>query len=511
MGARPIRSRFAFDNRKFVRIATVPALLLLFSLLCGLFVTLLGPQHDEVLFAGILLPPYEYTHSLDWGGFEFLLMLDYYLGALKGWLYAPLIAWFPTNLWTLRIPVILMGAATIWLLFRMLEPRVGYLPAACVCLLLAVDPIYILTTTFDWGPCVLQRLLLVGSIAAAVAYRERPRWWMAALAGLCAGLAVWDKLSAAWMLFGCGAAALLVYGREVWRSLKPGPVAAFVASLLAGASPAIYANWGEWGKAAARNAALADSTLAVKAHRLWISLDGSALFAYLTRATDVDSHAGAWLLVLVAVAIPLWRREIVWALLALALSVCAMFATVGGAGGGHHVALLWPLPQMAVGLALGRWMGSAQKMVSIAAAAMLIVAVASSLRVDYGYYQRIVDYGSAVRWTDGSEGLEQALTTRRPVRVYAMDWGIVGPMRYLSGGRLPLSYGGDLSPQVLRPMLASPDYLFVAHPEGSELIVGTRQRLHDFAKTAGYTEQTLARVRDARGTTVFEIYRFRRR
>jgi len=494
-----------------VKTATAPGLALLFAVLCASFVNLLGPQHDEVLFGGILWPPYEYTHSLDWGGFEFLLMLDYYLGALKGWLYAPLMAWLPANLWTLRVPVILMGAATVWLLFRVLQRQVGYAAAAAAGLLLAVDPLYILTTTFDWGPCALQRFLLMGSIAAAAAYYEQPRWWVAALAGLCAGLAVWDKLSAAWMLFGCGAATVLVYGVAVWRTLKPGAAAAFVASMLLGAAPAIYANWGELGKATARHAALADSTWAVKAHRLWISLDGSALFEYLTRATDVETHAGAWLLVLVAVAIPLWRRELVWALLALSLSALAMFATTGGAAGVHHLALLWPLPQMAIGLGLGSGMGSARKAVSVAAVMVLAVAVVSALRVDYGYFQRIVDTGSAVRWTDAAESLESNLIARRPARIFSMDWGILGPLRYLSKGKLPLSYGGDLSMHALKPLLGSPDYLFVAYPEGSELIVGPRQHLREYAQAEGYAEQVLARVLDARGTPAFEIYRFRRR
>lgn len=493
-----------------MKAATAPALLLLFVVLCCLFVTLLGPQHDEVLFAGILLPPYEYTHSLDWGGFEFLLMLDYYLGALKGWLYAPLVAWLPPNLWTLRIPVILMGAATIWLLYRMLERKAGYAAAACVSLLLAVDPVFILTTTFDWGPCALQRLLVVGLLVAAVAYYDRPRWWMAAVAGLCAGLAVWDKLSAVWMLFGCGAAALPVYGREIWKLLKPGAAAAFVAALLMGASPAIYANWGAWGQAAARNASLTDSTWAVKWHRLWISLDGSVLLPYLTRSAEDVAHAEAWLLVLLAAAVPLWRRELAWTLLALGLAAVAMFATRGGAAGAHHTALLWPLPQMAIGLAIGGWIGSERKAASMAAAAMLLVAVAPALGVTYQYYARITNQGSPVRWTDAAEGLEQNLRARRPARVYAMDWGILGPLRYLSGGKLPLSYG-DSNPQAMRPLFGSPDYLFVARPEDSELVPGTRQRLHDYARTEGFTEQVLARVLDARGTPAFEIYRFRRR
>ena len=153
-----------------------PFLICLFFLIqCLVFIPLLGPQHDEVLFAGILLNPLEYTHKIEFAGFEIFTMLDFYLGALKGWIYAPLVKLLDTNLYTLRLPVAILGAITIYLVYWMLARTSGRRPALFAASLLAVDPTYMLTTTFDWGPCVLQRLFLVTILACAVAYQQHPR------------------------------------------------------------------------------------------------------------------------------------------------------------------------------------------------------------------------------------------------------------------------------------------------------------------------------------------------
>jgi 4-amino-4-deoxy-L-arabinose transferase-like glycosyltransferase len=482
-------------------------LVVLFASLCLLFLPLLGPQEDEVLFATTMLAPPEPNPSIPWFSPPFPLMLDFYLGALKGWLYAPLLRWLPPGEWTLRLPVVALGALTLWLFFRWLARATSFPAALAASLLLAVDPVFLLTTTFDWGPCALQRFFLVALCALLTAYARQPSPRLAILAGLCLGFACWDKLTFLWLASGCGAATLLLYPRPLARHLRsPHLPAAFVAAL-AGAAPLIYANWGAFSEARARYSSLPDSTLFIKAFRLWTTLNGESLFPFLTLSPNSAAHLGAWLLVASILFVPLARRPLLWTLLALAFSTAAMFLTTGGAAGAHHLALLWPLPHMAIGLAIGSLLASSQPLFRRLAPAVLLIATAAALRVDFHYYRAITTSGAAVAWTTASPALAAALAQHRPNRIWVSDWGILGPLRYLSGGALPLHYIDTAAPEPLRAALSSRDSLFVTHAPGAELLPGTREKILAAAAAQGSPLRLLARIYDHHDKPIFDIFR----
>src|SRR5438132_733463 len=80
-----------------------------------LFAPLLGIENDEALFGSAI-----------WGspGRDIPLMLMTYVGALKGWLYAPVFRFWIPGPYSIRVPAVLIGAATVWLFFLLLR-RVG--------------------------------------------------------------------------------------------------------------------------------------------------------------------------------------------------------------------------------------------------------------------------------------------------------------------------------------------------------------------------------------------------
>src|SRR5580658_3688424 len=132
-----------------------------------------------------------------------------YIGQLKTWLYGPIfLVWNPSAA-VIRVPAILMGALTVLLFGALLERVHGRRAAWVGSILLATDTSFLLTTVHDWGPVVLQHLLLVAAMLLAV------RWFQtsgtAALAGaaFCCGLAFWDKAVFIWVLSGLGAGCLL--------------------------------------------------------------------------------------------------------------------------------------------------------------------------------------------------------------------------------------------------------------------------------------------------------------
>src|SRR5579859_2483878 len=93
-------------------------------LLCAVFLAmgcafapLAGFQTDEAIFASGIYDPATIPYSAQVFHKKLPLMLMPYMGALKAWLYAPILAIFRPTAYSIRIPVLLIGSITIWLFF----------------------------------------------------------------------------------------------------------------------------------------------------------------------------------------------------------------------------------------------------------------------------------------------------------------------------------------------------------------------------------------------------------
>src|SRR5207244_2867084 len=115
---------------------------------------LAGLQNDEALFASPLYTNINQDLSIHYVP----LMVMSYLGTLKTLLYGPWLWLVGANLWTIRLPMVLAGAATICLFFHLASPLIGRLGAFCGAFLLATDPLFLLTATYDWGPVAIEHL-----------------------------------------------------------------------------------------------------------------------------------------------------------------------------------------------------------------------------------------------------------------------------------------------------------------------------------------------------------------
>src|SRR5208282_447930 len=157
--------------------------------LCALFVGLglafvprAGIQNDEALFS---VPIYQNYFDFSVRVFhrDVPLMIMTYLGTLKTLFYLPILGLLPAGPYSVRVPMILAGAVTIFIFFLLAERLSGCLAAFVAALLLATDPIFLLTDTFDWGPVALEHLLLVTGLWAVVKYSQegaQNHRWLAA-------------------------------------------------------------------------------------------------------------------------------------------------------------------------------------------------------------------------------------------------------------------------------------------------------------------------------------------
>ncbi|MBI5281761.1 MAG: glycosyltransferase family 39 protein [Candidatus Solibacter usitatus] len=531
--------------------AYLPGILacLLFTLLGVVFIPYAGAQYDEVLFVtAIHNPAYiEYSVPTRFGNVPVMLMT--YIGTLKAAIYAPILHFLGATHATLRLPVLLFGAVSVWLFYLTLRRLAGTTAAALAALLLATDALYLLTCVFDWGPVALQHLLFTAAIYFLVRFAQQPRARWLFAGAFCAGLALWDKALFVWTLAPFFAALLVLFPRRLWDIARNRrQAAALLAGFVLGAAPLLYYNVQQNLKTFTANTQVDEPNPLSKLVNLDRTLDGSGLLGYLVRDNPEGppQNLRTWekpplflngvlgnprqsmqhiLLVAALLAAPLlcWfgpnrRAALLFVAGGTAAYLMMMFTRSAG-GSVHHTVLLWPLPQMALGLVAGeavrRWPGRGR---TIAASAILVCAL-SNLAVLNSYLAHFIACGPTAIWSDAIRPLVADIGTRPGRLVFAVDWGIAQQVEFYGNGRIGYHRSSDgivlglpdeLSVRPLEAYLANPATLFVTHTEGREAFIGVRQRMLEFASARGYRDEILKVIHDRHGAPIFEIHEFRK-
>lgn len=497
----------------------------LFVLLGTLLIPRAGLDADESLFANPLYRSLGADFEIRVLHHKIPVMDIWYTGTLKTALCWPALHFFAPSLYALRLPMVLAGAATILLFFAFAESIAGRVAALGAAILLATDPSFLLSDTFDWGPDAIEHLLLVAACLAMVRRR-------AVLASFLFGLALWNKATFVWALAGLIAAILVAYWpavrSEVRRFLNDRRLLLrCVVALLVGALPLILFNLHR--RAATLNASQGISTqdFGAKVHQLHAALDGSGLFGYVAAedwATDRPKPANPILsfgfrsslfpyaFVLAILAAPWWpaRRAGTFALVFCAVTFLVIAVTRGAGTGLHHAVLLWPMPQLLVGIACSalrpRW------------TAVVIAGLAvSNLLVTDRYFFQLDRNGAEGNFTDASSALAATLAAAPNESIYIADWGIYEPLVYLEQGRVQLHYSPallvaehptDAQARSLAAMVADPHGLFVTHVAVREMFHGARARLENAAVARGLHKRVIQTIPDSNGRPVFELWRF---
>jgi len=500
----------------------------------------LGVHEDEAMFAvDLFLPDMAVSRFTVWPTHVVApSMLMSYVGALKSWIYAPLLGLFKPSAYLLRIPVLLMGAISIYLFYEFVKRTCGTRAAFIASALLATDTTYLLTTCFDWGPLAIQHLLLVSGALLFWRFVDERRSLYLYGAGFLFGLAVWDKAIFLWMLGGLVIGVAAFYGKQVLRPLRPPLVACAAAAFLIGALPFVAYNARSHWQAFERPwVALRD--LPLRAGILRSILDGSALLGYLVRNDDapasvaqptrfeslvrsIDRRTGgmsrnpmAWLLAASLALLPFQRsRAALSGLLSLIQAYAFMLISNGG-GSSHHIVLLWPLPHFVIGAVGSKALSRAPR--SLVAALVGSVCLLNLLTTNH-YIARASQGGSGPLWTDASWGLREALGNTAGQTILATDWGIMGPLVTISKASFPVYAISDLltadsltasQQALLSDAMKAPSNIFVAHTDGNEVLAGVNARLQTFAQQRGFRKALMRSVYDRHGRRIFEVFRFK--
>src|ERR1700676_2120372 len=102
-----------------------------------------GLQIDETLYATPHFPGQSPLYAVEIRSHEFPLMLLPYVGTLKTWLYYPILSLPTSSYWTVRVPVLFLGALTVGTFVRLIDGIHGRRAAWFGGLLLATDTTFL--------------------------------------------------------------------------------------------------------------------------------------------------------------------------------------------------------------------------------------------------------------------------------------------------------------------------------------------------------------------------------
>ena len=499
----------------------------LFVLLGCALIPYAGIEGDEALFGwpvfGLHNPQFEITifHR------HIPLMVFPYIGTLKTFLCWPLLKLFGPNAWAVRLPMALIGGLTVIVFFRWMKRVAGFRAAVAASLLLACDPSFILTDTFDWGPVAIEHLLLMCACLAIASGRFT-------LGSLCLGLALWNKAVFLWALVGLSAGVLALYLPELRRVMADRRrIVRCVAAFVIGALPLIVFNMHSPSATAQANIHPSFARFGNKLISLRNTLNGSDLFNVIAAMDSEGSpkparslpgwFAGAvafatgrhehdlfiYGLVLALICAPLWwrspNRRV--ALFAIVFSVAAFLAmaSLRYTGAAHHIVLLYPMPHALLGVAL-----SSIRPARLGLACLAVLAASSVLVVNQ-YIVQLERFGAYGLFTDALNPLAAYACNASGKTLYAVDLGIHDSLNLTCAGRQHVAREWMI-PQTPAPeiqaMVADPNGLILNRTPGREYFKGTTDRLTAVARDAGYKRQLLATIRDSNGRAQFEVFRF---
>jgi len=510
------------------------------------FLPHLGIEDDEALFAEAIYHPRSELFAVHIGRSHIPVMLMSYLGTLKALIYKPIFLVWGTGIRTLRTPMLLAGAISLWLFFLLLRRIAGDRAALIGCGLLAVDSMYLLTVCFDWGPVALQHLLLLGGALLLVRFYQQGEHGALAGGFFLFGLAMWDKALAVWLLSGMAVATLLILPRQVFTRITGRRIVIAVLAFAIGAFPLLIYNAENHWVTFRGNFQRDPNGIGGKARLLFNTASGPGLFGWLTNedwqtpvphrpegalestSARISAIAGhprqgllAYAFALALLVTPLARgnslRAILFALITMAVAWVQMAITANTGGSVHHTILLWPLPELIVAVAFAAVADRLGRAGMTAVAAVVIGMMASGALVINEYYTMMRRCGGAQSWNQAIFRLADYARESTAKTLYCLDWGIMDQLRLLGAGKIPVAMGSDpvskpeISPDdramALR-MIAEPESIYICHTKDFEFFPGNSTRLIQLAAESGYRRDVMASISDPYGRQVYEVYRF---
>jgi len=509
-----------------------------FFLFAGtLMLPLLGLEYDEVLFVRPLVSREGALWYADIFKRQVPLMLMTYVGALKTWLFAPLFHIFGYRVSTVRVPTLIGAAITLLLLGELIGRIAGRRAGLIAIGLLATDAVFLTTAVFDWGPVVLQNLLLVSGLLCVVVWLGRPSRWLLFASALIFGLALWDKAIFVWNLTGMAVAAMVLQGAGIRRVLGPRDAAMLMLGLTMGAFPLVYANAAHQGQIVAETAHFSAAEIPKKAEYLALALEGGITAgAFIDWRYPIADHvprrfveishwfagrldrqfsSGRFWLFIVSIPLGIFcatgrrRRWIVFFALSAAIAWMQIAITINAGGSFHHSVLIWPFVYAAVAIAcaeVARRLGRFETVVLIVV--MTCFAARGIAQINFTY-SSLASFSPITSWTNADASLAGYLEQNGIHTVATPDWGIATPLMFRSRGKISVNeIAVDDFGSIESNLTASKgksDSAIVLHTDSRQIFPNVNGVIKESLSRHNLTWHVLGEVSDSHGIPTFQV------
>ncbi|HVW09122.1 MAG TPA: hypothetical protein VHC90_11105 [Bryobacteraceae bacterium] len=413
---------------------------------------------------------------------------------------------FRPAVWSIRLPVVLAGAVSVWLFVRWTQKLSG-LRAACIAgFLLATDPSFILTNTFDWGPVALQHLLLMAGCLLIASQR-------CALAFLCFGLAFWDKAIFLWVFSGLIVASLITSWAAIREWMAGKRRVGFAAlGFGIGILPLLVYNVHSPMATSRANIHASFADIGNKLISFRETLAGSDLFGVVVSPGShrwLPDHTLFFAAFLIAIAsTPFLPRSKARTVAVFAIVVCVvsfgLMASLRYTGAAHHIVLLYPFPQLLVASTV-----AVIRPVRLSTAVAILLIIANLLVTSHYLVQLDLD-GPTGLFTDAIYPLATYMDGAKAGTVCTLDLGIRDSLNLLTQGKLRAQEEviSSLSRETAIDMVSRRDVLFISRAGKSEYFRGNAASLESLAENAGYERSLSRMIEDSRGRPQFQIFSF---
>ena len=346
------------------RVLLPAAMIVGFVFLAAIALDRPGYYYDEVIFVPVALRvlgqcDVDAAVTVQAGCLPLMQTLGY-VGAIKAWLHAPIFALFGINVWTVRLPSILIAAASLLVVWHFARRELGVAWSLLLLALLATDPVLINHARLDWGPQMIAALMRVTALAALWRWLQTGRMFW--LGTLCVALLLgfFDKLNFVWVILALGGATALVAPRLVLERLRDGrpwqPAVAGVTGVLL-----------LWGTLTLLRGAVkldiggdvASLTATAQFLKVWnlyaATFSGTSVINWVFGTEAVTTSAfNVLALVQLGVAVLLlaaWRpwtpaRRLLALLTVFIVLLFTAITVTPQVSGTHHLVMLWPLPML---------------------------------------------------------------------------------------------------------------------------------------------------------------------
>jgi 4-amino-4-deoxy-L-arabinose transferase-like glycosyltransferase len=178
-----------------------------------------GVNNDQLMFvnAATLNP----DNMFVWKSFQNIPVLIFpYTGALKSYLYMPIFYSFGVNIYSVRIPQIMLLALAWFLLYIGLKRLFNQKVALLATLLLSLDPSVIVYSRVDIGPTVIEFFLKAVSIYLLTLYLSGKKiiYFLAIFPIFAIG--IFNKINFIWFVNAFLISFVIIYGREFYQKWK---------------------------------------------------------------------------------------------------------------------------------------------------------------------------------------------------------------------------------------------------------------------------------------------------